>query len=75
MLEALKLDSIASSGYSFQIEVNYMAWKKKFSIAEIPIVFTERQRGASKMSSGIIKEAFLVVLWKLRIVPLLSGKK
>ncbi|MCU0608947.1 MAG: polyprenol monophosphomannose synthase [Chitinispirillaceae bacterium] len=75
VLESLVLDSIASSGYSFQIEVNYSAWKKRFRILEIPIVFTDRKLGTSKMSSGIIKEAFLIVLWKLRIVPLFHRKQ
>jgi dolichol-phosphate mannosyltransferase len=70
VLEKLDFNDIGSSGYSFQIEVNFTAWKMGFRIAEIPIVFTDRKRGASKMSSGIIREAFLIVLWKLRIVPL-----
>ena len=59
-LEALDLDRISSSGYSFQIEVNYMVWKRKFRICEIPIVFVDRRRGESKMSSSIIKEAIVV---------------
>lgn len=70
VLEKLNLDAVGSSGYSFQIEVNFYAWKKGFVIAEIPIVFTDRKRGASKISGGIIREAILVVLWKLRIVPM-----
>jgi dolichol-phosphate mannosyltransferase len=75
VLEKLDLGSIASSGYSFQIEVNFFAWKKGFRIAEIPIVFTDRKRGTSKMSTKIIREGFLLVLWKLRIAPLFSRKK
>jgi len=70
VLEALDLGSIASSGYSFQIEVNFYSWKKGFRIKEIPIVFTDRQRGASKISRGIIREGLVLVLWKLRIAPL-----
>jgi len=70
VLEALDLESIASSGYSFQIEVNYFTWKKGFRITEIPIVFTDRKRGASKMSTKIVREALVLVLWKLRIAPL-----
>jgi dolichol-phosphate mannosyltransferase len=66
VLETIKLDKIDSSGYSFQIEVNYMAWKNRFRIKEIPIVFTDRKRGVSKMSTKIIREA-LVLLWKLRL--------
>jgi dolichol-phosphate mannosyltransferase len=67
VLETIDLDKIDSSGYSFQIEVNYMAWKNGFRIREIPIVFTDRRRGVSKMSTKIIREA-LVLLWKLRFL-------
>ena len=74
VLEALDFDSIASSGYSFQIEVNFYSWKKGFRILEIPIVFTDRKRGASKISRGIIREALVLVLWKLRIAPLFKRK-
>lgn len=70
VLESLDLKNIGSSGYSFQIEVNFFTWKKGFRIAEIPIVFTDRKRGASKMSGGIIREALVIVLWKLRIVQM-----
>jgi dolichol-phosphate mannosyltransferase len=65
LMEKIPLDDISSSGYSFQIEINYFAWKHGFSIAEIPIVFTDRKRGVSKMSTRIIREAFFL-LWKLR---------
>ncbi|MFP4164940.1 MAG: polyprenol monophosphomannose synthase [Chitinispirillaceae bacterium] len=66
LLETIDLDNIASSGYSFQIELNYFAWKKGFALKEIPIVFTDRKRGESKMSTRIIREA-LFLIWKLRI--------
>jgi len=66
VLSSLNLDNIASSGYSFQIELNFFAWKMGFKVKEIPIVFVDRQRGESKMSTKIIKEALLLV-WKLRI--------
>jgi dolichol-phosphate mannosyltransferase len=75
VLEALDLRSIASSGYSFQIEVNFYSWKKGFRITEIPIVFTDRKRGASKISRGIIREALVLVLWKLRIAPLFKRER
>ncbi len=75
VLEALDLDSISSSGYSFQIEVNYFAWKKGFRVAEIPIVFTDRKAGSSKMSSKIVREAFLLVFWKLFFASFISRKK
>jgi dolichol-phosphate mannosyltransferase len=67
VLETIRLDKIDSSGYSFQVEVNYLVWKKKFRIAEIPIVFTDRKRGTSKMSTKIIREA-LILIWKLRLL-------
>jgi dolichol-phosphate mannosyltransferase len=69
VLERINLDRISSSGYSFQIEVNYLAWKKGFRIREIPIVFTDRERGESKMSTKIVREA-LVLLWELRFMSL-----
>ncbi|MEX2608101.1 MAG: polyprenol monophosphomannose synthase [Kiritimatiellia bacterium] len=64
MLVRLPLDSIASQGYSFQIEMKMLAWKEGFRTLEIPILFTERRTGKSKMSAGIIREALWVV-WKL----------
>jgi dolichol-phosphate mannosyltransferase len=70
VLEQLNLSHIGSSGYSFQVEVNYHVWKKRFRIKEIPIVFTDRKRGVSKMSTSIIREA-LVLLWKLRLLSLI----
>jgi dolichol-phosphate mannosyltransferase len=69
VLENIDLDSILSDGYSFQIEMNYRAWIKKYKIKEIPIVFTDRINGQSKMSKKIIREAILVV-WKLRLLHL-----
>jgi len=75
VLEGIDLANIASSGYSFQIEVNYMAWKKGFRITEVPIVFTDRRRGASKMSGGIIREAFLLVIWKLFFASFIRRKR
>lgn len=73
VLEAINLDRIGSSGYSFQIEVNFLAWKHGFRIREIPIVFTDRTRGESKMSTQIIREA-VVLLFKLRIASLFFRK-
>jgi len=66
VLEAIDLERISSSGYSFQIEVNWLAWKKGFRLKEIPIVFADRTRGQSKMSTRIVREA-LVLLWELRL--------
>jgi dolichol-phosphate mannosyltransferase len=71
VLETINFSHIGSSGYSFQIEINYHAWKSRFRIAEIPIVFTDRQRGTSKMSSKIIREG-LILLWKLRLMSIFN---
>jgi len=66
VLEKIPLDKISSSGYSFQIEMNFKAWKRGFKIREIPIIFYDRTVGSSKMSKRIILEAMFVV-WKLKI--------
>jgi dolichol-phosphate mannosyltransferase len=71
VLETIDLSHIGSSGYSFQIEMNYYAWRHKFRIKEIPIVFTDRQRGVSKMSTKIIREG-LILLWKLRLMSIFN---
>lgn len=62
VLETINLDNIRSRGYAFQIEMKFTTWKFGFSIKEIPIIFTERQEGASKMSGGIFNEALWGVL-------------
>ncbi len=64
-LESLDLSGMKSDGYCFQIETTFKIWKKGLRVKEIPIVFTDRVRGVSKMSGGIISEAFFLVL-KLR---------
>lgn len=64
VLEAIDLDDVRSEGYAFQIEMHYKAWKKGFKLKEIPIIFTERRQGQSKMSKKIIFEAFFAV-WRL----------
>lgn len=65
VLKELPLDRIKSDGYSFQIEVNFICWKKGFRIKEIPILFVDRRVGISKMSRRIIWEAAFLV-WRLR---------
>lgn len=65
VLETLPLDEIRFIGYAFQIEMKYRSWKAGFKIKEVPITFTDRILGASKMSNGIIKEAVLGV-WKMK---------
>ena len=62
VLQNLDLDKIEMIGYGFQIEMKYMAWRYGFSIREESIVFTDRELGTSKMSSGIFGEAFFGVL-------------
>ncbi len=63
VLEAIALDQIRSNGYTFQIEMTMRAWVRKFRIKEIPIVFYDRQQGASKMSKKIVREAIWMVWW------------
>ena len=62
VLEALNLDAVRMKGYGFQIEMKYTAWKKGFKLQEVPIIFTNRQKGTSKMSGGIFGEAFWGVM-------------
>lgn len=71
VLEALDLDAVESEGYSFQIEISMRAWRKRFRIVEIPIVFVDRSLGESKMSKGIIREAVWRV-WKLRLLAIFN---
>ncbi|MDZ7765251.1 MAG: polyprenol monophosphomannose synthase [Melioribacteraceae bacterium] len=69
VLEAINLDNITSSGYSFQIEMTFKAYKKGFRIKEIPIIFNDRTDGDSKMSKKIVHEAVFMV-WKLRFASM-----
>lgn len=57
VLEAIDFDDIRMKGYGFQIEMKFTAWKKNFKIKEVPIIFTDRKEGSSKMSGGIFGEA------------------
>lgn len=63
VLEAINLDDVKSNGYTFQIEMTMRAAVRKFRIKEIPIIFYERQAGASKMSKKIVREAIWMVWW------------
>ncbi len=69
VLASIPLEEVRSNGYSFQIEMNFKAWKRGYRIAEIPIVFTDRTVGNSKMSRKIMVEASFMV-WKLKILSL-----
>jgi dolichol-phosphate mannosyltransferase len=62
VLETINPDKIKFVGYAFQIEMKFTAWKHGFRIKEVPIIFTDRSKGTSKMSSGIFKEAVIGVI-------------
>ncbi|WP_274474043.1 polyprenol monophosphomannose synthase [Mangrovimonas aestuarii] len=69
VLEALDLEGIKFVGYAFQIEMKFKAYLKKFKIVEIPVIFTDREKGESKLSTGIISEAiFGVITMKLKSI-------
>ncbi len=63
-LLAINLDEVRSNGYSFQIELTHRLWRQGYKIAEVPIIFTDRTQGQSKMAGGIVNEAFWLV-WRL----------
>ena len=65
VLETINIDGLRSNGYAFQIETNFLAWKKGFTIMEMPIVFVDRRVGVSKMNKKIVYEAAFMV-WKLK---------
>jgi dolichol-phosphate mannosyltransferase len=69
VLETIDLSKVESEGYSFQIEMNFRAWKAGFKLGEIPIVFVDRTLGESKMSKRVVREAFWKV-WKLRFLAI-----
>ncbi|MCW5909898.1 MAG: polyprenol monophosphomannose synthase [Cyclobacteriaceae bacterium] len=75
VLETIQLDRIRFVGYAFQIEMKFLTWKYGFRLSEVPIIFTDRTRGQSKMSVGIFKEAFLGVIqmtvqsWFKKYIP------
>lgn len=67
VLENIGLEQVKMTGYGFQVEMKYRTFRKKFQIAEVPIIFTDRTQGESKMNGGIIKEAvFGVINLKLK---------
>ena len=71
VLESIDLGAIKFIGYAFQIEMKYTAYKKNFNIKEIPIIFTDRRYGVSKLNKGIISEAILGVI-KMRLKTILG---
>ena len=76
-LQAINLDEVRSNGYSFQIEMTHRLWRQGFKIAEVPIIFTERVEGHSKMSGHIVSRGVLdglVAVVAKRPAPLAAQK-
>ena len=71
VLAAIPFDKVRSNGYAFQIEMSFRTWKKGFRIKELPIIFTDRMEGRSKMNGRIVREAIWMVWW-LRLQSLLG---
>jgi dolichol-phosphate mannosyltransferase len=74
VLQTIDMDKIRFKGYAFQIEMKFKAWKHGFRLAEVPIIFTDRTEGESKMSGGIIKEAAFGVI-RLKLESLFRSYK
>jgi dolichol-phosphate mannosyltransferase len=74
VLETINLDNIRMIGYAFQIEMKFKTWLHKFRIDEVTIVFTDRQKGSSKMSGGIVGEAIFGVI-KMKLQSVFNRKK
>jgi dolichol-phosphate mannosyltransferase len=72
VLEAMDLDKIRFMGYAFQIDTKFTAWKLGFKIVEVPIIFTDRRQGVSKMSTRIFREAFFGVI-QMKVKSLLTS--
>jgi dolichol-phosphate mannosyltransferase len=70
-LMSIDLDKVFSNGYSFQIELNFKVWSKGLKVVEVPIVFTERREGQSKMNRSIVFEAVFAVI-KLRLLKIFN---
>lgn len=71
VLERLDLSRVHSNGYAFQVEMHYRTWREGFRVKEVPVVFTERTEGQSKMSKAIVREAAWKV-WELRLRDLIG---
>jgi len=63
VLESIPFDRVRSNGYSFQIEMSFRSWHKGFRLVEIPIIFSDRVEGQSKMNKRIVREAIWMVWW------------
>jgi dolichol-phosphate mannosyltransferase len=73
VLESIRPDHIRSVGYAFQIEMKFTAWKMGFRVMEVPIIFTDRKLGTSKMSGGIFNEALWGVL-RMKLMSIFSNR-
>lgn len=71
VLEDISVDRIYSNGYAFQIELHFRAWQAGFKLKEVPVIFTERKEGQSKMSKSIVWEAVRRV-WSLKLRSLVG---
>jgi dolichol-phosphate mannosyltransferase len=71
VLEALPVSAVRSNGYCFQIEMVHRSWQEGFRVVEVPITFTERATGVSKMSNQIVAEA----LWRVAVWALTGGRR
>ena len=71
-LAAVDFETVASAGYSFQLEMNHRAWRAGLTIREIPIRFTDRTRGVSKITPGIAAESFKIALRLTRFARILD---
>ncbi len=74
VLEKINLDNIKMIGYAFQIEMKFKAWLHGFKIEEVSIIFTDRQKGSSKMSGGIVGEAIFGV-FKMKLQSVFNKRK
>ncbi len=74
VLETINLDNIRMIGYAFQIEMKFKAWLLGFDVQEVPIIFTERKHGSSKMSGGIFSEAVFGVI-SMRLKSIFNKQK
>ena len=72
VLDTINLSAISFTGYAFQIEMKFAAWKLGFKIVEVPITFIDRELGASKMNKGIVKEGILGVI-KLKFASMFKN--
>ena len=76
VLETINLDKIQFVGYAFQIEMKFKTWKSGFDILEVPVVFTDRKEGYSKMDTSIFFEAFIgVIQMKIRSLFIILKQK